>query len=303
MGMNMIISASRRTDIPARYADWFFNRIKEGFALARNPMNPRRISRVRLRPEDVSGIVFWTKDPRPVLDRLDLLRDYAFYFQFTLTPYAADIEAGLPSKGGVLLPAFLRLSDAIGAERVIWRYDPILINDTYTAVYHRTYFEKLARRLRGHTQTCTISFMDLYRCNAAAARKLGVRELPDGEKLRLAGELREIAEGCGISVNACCETLDLSGAGVGRARCVDAHLLARIAGHEIKAERDPNQRGGCACHRSVDIGQYDTCPNGCAYCYATHSRAAVAQNISLHDPASPLLVGNLRPDDMVADRA
>ena len=123
----MIISASRRTDIPTFYSKWFVNRIREGFFLVRNPMNFYQVSRVPLTPDVVDCIVFWTKNPIPMLDKLDELKEYQYYFQFTLTGYGHDIEAGLPDKKEALIPAFQRLSDMIGPERVIWRYDPIVV--------------------------------------------------------------------------------------------------------------------------------------------------------------------------------
>ena len=124
----MIISASRRTDIPAFYAEWFFNRIKEGYVLVRNPMNYHQVSKISLSPAVVDGIVFWTKNPLPMMTRLDELREYPYYFQFTLTPYGKEMEPGLPSKKAVLIPVFRELSRKLGPDRLVWRYDPILLN-------------------------------------------------------------------------------------------------------------------------------------------------------------------------------
>ena len=159
----MIISASRRTDIPTYYSDWLLNRVKAGYAYVRNPMNAHQISRVSLSPEVVDGIVFWTKNPIPMLDKLDVLRDYMYYFQFTLNSYGADVERNIPSKNNVIIPAFQRLSDLLGPDRVIWRYDPIFLSETYTMDYHIRYFEELAKRLSPYTKKCTISFLDFYR--------------------------------------------------------------------------------------------------------------------------------------------
>ena len=136
----MIISASRRTDIPAHYSEWFFERLKSGYVYVRNPVNPRQISEVSLSPDTVDGIVFWTKNPLPMLDRIHKLRDYTFYFQFTLNSYGSDIERNVPSKSEVVIPAFRALSALIGKERVVWRYDPVFLNDKYTHRYHIKYF-------------------------------------------------------------------------------------------------------------------------------------------------------------------
>ena len=160
--MPMIISASRRTDIPTYYSDWFMQRIKEGYVLARNPMNAHQVSRISLNPEVVDGIVFWTKNPLPMLDKLPLLKDYMYYFQFTLNGYEQDVEAGVPPKDKFIVPGFQRLSDMLGPERVIWRYDPILLNNKYTFNYHVQRFAELAKQLAPYTKQCTISFLDMY---------------------------------------------------------------------------------------------------------------------------------------------
>lgn len=159
----MIISASRRTDIPTYYSDWLLNRIKAGYVYVRNPMNVHQISKISLSPDVVDGIVFWTKNPIPMLDKLNALKDYMYYFQFTLNSYGVDVERNIPSKNNVIVPTFQRLSDLIGPDRVIWRYDPIFLSETYTTDYHIHYFEELAKRLSSYTKKCTISFLDFYR--------------------------------------------------------------------------------------------------------------------------------------------
>ena len=158
----MIISCSRRTDIPAFYSDWFMNRIREGFVLVRNPLNAIQVRRISLLPSDVACIVFWTKDPVPLLDRFNLLQDYSYYFQFTLTPYDKDIEPKLPPKKKII-DTLLRLSDKIGAKRVIWRYDPILLSKRISSAYHVDHFGNMSGRLSGYTEKCIISFIDMYR--------------------------------------------------------------------------------------------------------------------------------------------
>lgn len=149
----MIISASRRTDIPAFYAPWFLNRLGEGHVLVPNPFNPRSVSRVSLRPDAVDCIVFWTKNPAPMLPRLGELNGFKYYFQFTLNPYGKDIERNLPSIEE-RIETFRKLSEMIGKERVVWRYDPILINETYDTRFHREAFARLARKLSNHTERC-----------------------------------------------------------------------------------------------------------------------------------------------------
>ena len=166
----MILSASRRTDIPTFYSEWFFNRIKEGFLYVRNPMNAHQISRIDLSPEVVDCIVFWTKNPIPMLPRLPELDAYKYYFQFTLTGYGKDMETNLPDKKGQLIPAFQELAGKIGKKRVIWRYDPIVFTKKYTPDYHIRAFTQIAEALDGCTEKCVISFVDIYAKNRKICR-------------------------------------------------------------------------------------------------------------------------------------
>lgn len=294
----MIISASRRTDIPSYYSDWFFRRLEAGVVCTRNPMNPKQVSRISLSADVVDGIVFWTKNPTPMLDKLHLLKDYPFYFQFTLNAYGKDLEAGIPSKNDVIIPAFHQLSQQISPERIIWRYDPIILTPQYTTEYHVHYFEELAKRLSGHTQKCVISFVDLYRHLGKQFTSLGEREIYE-----LAGLFSDIADKYDLKLETCAEAIDLSRFGIDHGHCIDSELLDRIIGQPLALSKDKNQREECGCISSIDIGMYDSCLNGCKYCYANHSAAAVQKNFRLHDPSSPLLYGTIGPEDTVKDRA
>lgn len=298
----MILSASRRTDIPACYSEWFFNRLREGFVLVRNPFNPRRISRVSLLPESVDGIVFWTKNPLPMLDRLSELERFPYYVQFTLTPYGRDAEPRLPDKKEALIPAFLRLSQAVGKERVLWRYDPIFFSARYTFQYHCLAFRRMAEALAGATELCTVSFLDYYRNTACHMRPLSVRQETSEERLELMRCFSQIAGEYGLRLATCAEEIDLSSFGISHAACIDAARLERIGAKPLAARRDPNQRPACGCAASVDIGAYDTCPGGCLYCYADHSRSRILQNIRAHDPHSPLIAGTVGPEDVITER-
>ena len=297
----MIISASRRTDIPAFYSDWFFNRIKERYVLVRNPMNYRQISKVNLSPEVVDCIVFWTKNPEPILAKLDKLKDYNFYFQFTLTPYAQDVELSLPAKG-CLIESFKRLATKIGPEKLIWRYDPIFLNQKYTLEYHIEYFEKMAKQLKDYTEKCTISFLDFYPKIKSNIKALGITEMNPEQQWRLAENLAKIAFAYGLKLDTCCEKIDLSELGIGHAKCIDDELISRIVGSPLKVEKDKNQRLECGCVSSIDIGLYNTCCHGCKYCYANHSLASVQKNRQQYDPESPLLCSQVGPDDIIHER-
>lgn len=298
----MIVSVSRRTDIPQHYAAWFFQRLAAGEALVRNPMNPRQVSRLRLGPDTVDGWVFWSKYPAPMLPHLDALAGYPYYFQFTLTGYGQDLEPGVPDKDGQVVPLFLELSQRLGPERVLWRYDPVLLSPTYTVDFHRRRFEQLARRLADATCHCTLSFVDAYPSILKTLRRLDLRAPDAQEQQTLAGHFASVAQAYGLTLSTCAEAVDLAHLGIGHGACVDAARLARIAGWPLAAPKDLNQRGACGCTQSVDLGAYNTCANGCAYCYASYRPASITAQIARHDPASPLLVGHLEPGDTVRDR-
>ena len=298
----MIISASRRTDIPAYYADWFFNRIREKFVYVRNPMNPHQISEVPLSPEVVDGMVFWTKNPLPMLGRLDELRDYPYYFQFTLTPYSTDIEKNLPSKNEVLIPAFQKLSSMIGRQAVVWRYDPILLSPRYTMAYHIKYFRLLCDRLADYTEKCTISFLDLYRNIDRRISALGITAPSSQQMDELAACFSEIAKQHGIYLDTCAEEVNLGRYGIRHASCIDRERLERIGNYTLDIGKDTGQRAACGCIASIDIGGYNTCKNGCVYCYANFNQILVENCCAGHHPDSPLLYGKISADDRIIPR-
>ena len=298
----MIISASRRTDIPTYYSNWFFNRIMNGYILVRNPIHTHQISKIPLNPDVVDGIVFWTKNPIPMLDRFNVLREYMYYFQFTLNSYAQDVETHVPNKQKHIIPAFKKLSDMIGPDRVIWRYDPIFLNDTYTPEYHIRYFEKIAKELSPYTKKCTISFIDFYRNTSKNVSDLSLHDFPEEAQKDLAKELAAIAHSCGLLIDTCAEGIELQEYGIGHARCIDDRLLSKLLDCPLDIRKDKSQRLACGCVESIDIGAYDTCRNGCKYCYANYSEKTVCSNFARHIPDSPLLFGEVGPDDKITER-
>lgn len=293
----MILSASRRTDIPTYYSQWFINRIKKKYALVRNPMNAHQVRRVDLSPDIVDCIVFWTKNPEPMFDKLEALRDYSYYFQFTFTAYGRDVEKNLPSKNETLVDTFKKLSDKIGREKVIWRYDPIFISDTYSIEYHTEYFENLAFQLKDYTEKCTISFIDNYAKIKKNIAPLNIHTMTSEQQKTIAKNLSNIAHNYGLKMDTCAEVIDLSDLGIRHAKCIDSELIERIIGYPLHAKKDKNQRLDCGCTESIDIGVYNTCLNGCKYCYANHS-ASPAKNAV--DENSPLLCSSLSDKDKIS---
>lgn len=265
-------------------------------------MNIHQISRISLSPDVIDGIVFWTKNPIPMMPRLDELHDYMYYFQFTLNSYGKDIEACVPNKNDILIPAFRDLSKKIGSERVIWRYDPILLTTKYTIDYHVNYFNEIAKRLSGYTNKCVISFVDLYRNTQANTKDLGLLPLTSAEMFELAERLVEIANKNNLIVESCAEKINLEQFGIAHGHCIDCNLFEQLLGYKLDLDKDKNQREECGCMASIDIGMYNTCKNGCKYCYANYSSKSVTKNLELHNPNSPLIAGNIQLDDIVKER-
>lgn len=295
----MIISASRRTDIPSYYSECFFNRLKERYVLVRNPINIHQVSKIDLSPDVVDCIVFWTKNPSPMLDKLGNLNDYNYYFQFTLNSYGKDIEPNVPSKNDKLIDVFKKLSDRIGPERVVWRYDPILINKKYTIDYHIKYFGTIAKHLSNYTEKCTISFLDFFPKIKSNINRYKITSISDNEKRLIAKELSSIAFSYGLIMDTCAEGIELGNMGISNARCIDDRLISRITGAKINVDKDKNQRQECGCVSSIDIGLYNTCLNSCKYCYANYSQNTVKKNASLYDKNSPLLCSKLDDKDKI----
>lgn len=299
----MILSVSRRTDIPAWYADWFFARLHAGYADVRNPYRPGQVSRVPMTPDVVDGIVFWTKNPLPMLDRLGELGDMTYYFQFTLTPYGSELEPGLPSKAEVLIPALRRLSGLAGTNRVVWRYDPVVLTREWTVDRHRFCFQSMAQALEGATDECIVSFVDDYACNRRRMRQAGGYAPDESRARELLRCFGETAQQHGMKLSVCCEAALAEGMdsaqGVGPAHCIDAGRLSAIAGRPVYIPCDPHQREGCGCAKSVDIGAYDTCRCGCVYCYALHSAGRTTQRVGRYSVDSSLLCDHLQASDQV----
>lgn len=290
----MIVSASYRTDIPAFYAEWFLRRLDEGFALVRNPYSAQ-MYRVDLRPQRVTGFVFWTRNFGPLLERLDRLRAFGrpFVVQFTITDYPRQIEpAVIPAEKAVA--QMHRLAREVHPLCPVWRYDPVLFTSLTPTEFHERNFARLAAALEGATDEVVISFAQIYaksrRNLDAAARRHGFTwtDAPDDAKRELAARLALLARRHGMRLTVCSQPEYLAPAAE-EARCVDVRRLARISGEPLEAPLKGN-RPGCACHESRDIGEYDTCPHGCLYCYAVRHRRVALARYRAHDPASPSLL-------------
>jgi DNA repair photolyase len=297
----MILSVSRRTDIPAFYSDWFYNRVKEGFVYVRNPMNVHQISKVLINPTIVDCIVFWTKNPNAMLSRLEEIEGFNYYFQFTVNPYDQTIEKHVPLKKPVI-DVFKKLSDKIGKNRVIWRYDPILLSEEISVDYHIKYFESIAKRLTSYTNRCMISYIDNYKKTKRNLQETTVRELTSSEIFAVSKIIAEIAKSYNMEVQTCAEKYDLENVGIKHGRCIDDMFIKDIIGCPLRVKKDKNQREECECIESIDIGEYNTCSHNCLYCYANFNHREVQKKKENHDPLSPLLIGNVTDRDTIKDR-
>jgi hypothetical protein len=277
----LIVSASRRTDIPSFYSPWLINRLKEGNVSVSNPWDPNKITHLDLSPSTVDCIVFWTKDPLNMLDKLEIIDDlgYKYYFLFTVTGYDSSIETGLRDKSGIV-KTFQELSRRISSDRVLWRYDPIIISDRFDIGYHKARFNELCRQLHRYTESCTISFADMYKNIKCKI----VRPISKNEMLETSAMLLKTAKRFGIGVKACCEDMTSMAEGIDRASCIDKETVGKVCGRTVDIEKDCNQRKGCNCIKSLDIGAYNTCMNGCLYCYANRSNKTAQKYFSGHDP-------------------
>jgi len=279
----MIISASKRTDIPAHYGEWFLNRFEAGYCTVRTP--PGKPYRVSLRREDVDGFVFWTKDIGPFMDKLAIVHGsgYPFYVQHTLNNFPASLEPHVPP-AEASIQNLRRLAELYGPDVAVWRYDPIVITPEMPDEWHLANFRRLAGELRGATNEAVISFVDDYRKMARNMALAGIRWIEPGaeEKRRMASSLTSIARLNGMQLTMCCEG-DVLPEGTRASRCIDAARMARLSGRPLKAKDKPC-RQGCGCCDNRDIGEYDTCIHGCAYCYATNSLTGAQDRHRAHDP-------------------
>ncbi|MDR3206431.1 MAG: DUF1848 domain-containing protein [Candidatus Methanoplasma sp.] len=289
----MIVCASRRTDIPAFHPEWMMNRLRAGYALVRNPVHRTTVHRVDLTPANVDCIVFMTKNPRPMIPFLDELNgmNIRYIFHVTVTPYDGDIEPGVPSKADIA-DSFRMLSDAIGRDRVVWRYDPVMFNDRITPEYHKRKFETLCRELSEHTGRCTFSFLEMY---GKLSGESTLRAPLPSEKEEFGAAAGEIAERYGVALTHCCPDADLSRYGIRKRGCIDRETLLSL-GIPFD-DRPAGLRDRCMCVRNIDIGCYDTCVHDCVYCYANSKTADRKKEV--YDPAGEMLGGTVGEGDSI----
>ena len=299
----MILSVSRRTDIPAFYSEWFMERLRQKYVLVRNPFNIHSISRIPLSPENVDAIVFWTKNSKPIhkyLDEIDEL-GYKYYFQYTITPYKNDLEEKVQDKKEIV-ETFKKLSEKIGSEKVILRYDPVILSDNYTIDFHKKAFARLCDLLAPYTEKIIFSFLDDYKKISKNIKQLNIKEISAEEMCIMAEYFADTAKKYNLKIESCAEQIDLGRFGINHGKCIDDELIEKITGYKISAGKD-KQRNACGCVKCIDIGEYNTCMHKCLYCYANINKDAAFKDYKLHDKKSPLLIGYVDEiKDKIIDR-
>ncbi len=297
----MIINTGGRTDTVQYYTEWLLNRFSEGYVLARNPLFPNKVNRYELTPDKVDCVVFCSKNYKPILPRLHEITDrFHTYFHYTITAYGKDIEPGVPSIEESM-QTLIELSKLAGKQRVAWRYDPVLLTEKYTVSRHIETFEKMANMLAPYIDRCIFSFVEMYKKLEINMPELIPLSAQDMEEL--AQGLGSIAEKNGIYLQTCGTNGDYTRYGIHASGCMTLDILGKANDISFKNLKHKGMRQGSHCIESRDIGAYDTCLNGCKYCYANKNPRKAYENYKYHDPVSPLLLGQVNPEDTIVQGA
>lgn len=297
----MIINTGGRTDTVQYYTEWLLNRFSEGYVLSRNPLFPRKVTRYELTPDKVDCVVFCSKNYRPILPRLhEITERFHTYFHYTITAYGKDIEPGVPSIDESI-ETLIALSEQAGKQRVAWRYDPVLLTEKYTVERHLETFDYMAKALAPYIDRCIFSFVEMYKKVEVNMPEL--IPLTDQDMETLAKGLGGTAEKYGIFIQTCGTDDKFTQYGIHSSGCMTLDILGKANGITFRKLKHKGMRQGCHCIESRDIGAYDTCMNGCKYCYANRTPRKAFDNYKRHDSMSPLLLGDRKPDDTVIQGA
>lgn len=290
----MILFASGRTDIPAFYSNWFINRVKAGFVDVRNPFNQKLVSRIYF--SDVDLIMFCSKNPLPMINKLDILK-VPVLFHVTITPYSKDVEPNIPDKR-LIIEGVKKLSLVLGIDNVVVRYDPIFLSDKYNVDYHIKAFDKLCKNLNGYVNKIIVSFMDEYKNVRSNKNILKYRAFTREDYKKIGEAFSKSAMDNGMSVQTCFEDEDLTQYGFVKGECLSHELAYILTGKKFKSSNLRKEKK-CECVQMVDIGDYNSCMHMCKYCYANYDEKVVSSNFERHDDNSSLLIGTIQSDDVI----
>ena len=293
----MILFASGRTDIPAFYSNWFINRVKAGFVDVRNPFNQNLVSRINF--SDVDLIMFCSKNPLPMIDKLKMLK-VPVLFHVTITPYSKDVEPNIPDKR-LIIEGVKKLSLVLGIDNVVVRYDPIFLSDKYNVDYHIRAFDKLCKNLNGYVNKIIVSFMDEYKNVRSNKNILKYRTFTREDYKKIGEAFSKSAMDNGMSVQTCFEDNDLTEYGFVKGECLSHELAYILTGKKFKSSNVRKEKK-CQCVQMVDIGDYNSCMHMCKYCYANYDEKMVSSKFKRNDDNSSLLIGTIQNDDVIKVR-
>ncbi|WP_296869239.1 DUF1848 domain-containing protein [uncultured Methanobrevibacter sp.] len=265
----------------------------------RNPYAKNQIYSYKLDPEFIDCIIFCTKNPRPMLENLEKIDKFNQYWQITITPYEKEVEPNVPPVDNVL-ESFKYLSNRLGKENVTLRYDPIFINEKYTLETHIESFEYIADSLSDYTTEAIISFIDLYEKTKRNFPK--TKEVNKDERLMIGKEFARIGKKNNILIKTCVEGTELDKFGIDSSGCMTKEVIEKAMNKNLNIPKQKARKGQCYCLLNNDIGEYNTCPHGCLYCYANSNKKLVNRNLKLHNPKSPILIGGINEEDIIIER-
>jgi len=293
----MIINTGSRTDTVQYYTKWLLKRFEEGFVYSRNPMFPDKVTRYELNPEVLDCVVFCSKNYEPILQHITKITDkFNTYFHYTITAYGKDIEPNVPSID-TSIETLLKLSEIVGKQRIAWRYDPILLTEKYTKDVHYETFDYMAERLSPHIDRCIFSFVEMYK-----KLKINMPEiilLSDNDKKEIAKNIGSIAKKHNVFIQSCATNGNYEEYNIYPSGCMTADILGNANNITFKKLKHLGNRKGCNCMENRNIGDYDTCPNGCKYCYANQNSKIALENFKKHNPDFDMILGNLKETDEV----
>lgn len=295
----MIVNVGGRTDIVNYYSEWLMNRIAEGFAYSRNPLFPNNVSKISLKPENVDCLMFCSKNYKPMLKYMEEINNkYRIICHYTITAYDKDVEPNVPDID-TSIKTLIELSKIIGKEKVLWRYDPILLTKKYTIERHLQTFENMAKQIAPYVQRCIFSFVEMY-------KKLDynmpeIIPFKESDKIEILKGIGEISKKYNLYTQTCGTNENNEKYGIHVSGCTTTEILEKANNIKYKNIKAKPMRKGCNCIPSRDIGAYDTCLNGCKYCYANRRPELAIENIKQHDKNSPLLLGNIKETDKITE--
>lgn len=293
----MILNISGRTDLVAFYTPWLMNRFKEGYVYSRNPMYPEVVMKYDLSPSKIDAIVFCSKNYKPILKYIDEINSkYNIICHYTITAYDNDVEKNVPSIDESI-ETLIKLSNKIGKDKIIWRFDPVLKTKKYTIDYLIEKFDYMASILHNYVSRVLFSYVEMYK--KLETNMSEIIPFTNDEKIKIAYEFGKIAKKYNLYIQTCACKEDYSQFGIHKSGCVTKEILEICTKKRYKNIPLGKTRENCNCVSMRDIGAYETCPHGCKYCYANKNHEQAYKNFKSHNPNSPILFGNISSRDII----